>query len=231
MNRDAELAQSLRAVEERLQAACEAVGRPRADVRLVAVSKTRPASDVAALHALGVRDLGENRDQEARPKAEELRGLDLRWHFVGSVQSNKADSVAAYVDVVHSVDRPTLVRALSRAAVRAGRRLDVLLQVSLDGDPQRGGAAEAALGGLAEQVGQSDGLRLTGVMAVAPLDQEPRAAFAALSGISDRLKRDHPEAREISAGMSGDLEPAIAAGSTIVRVGTALFGSRPPLLR
>lgn len=231
MNRDAELARSLQAVEERLRAACAAAGRPRTDVQLVAVSKTRPASDVAALHALGVRDVGENRDQEARPKAEELRGLDLRWHFVGSVQSNKADSVAAYVDVVHSVDRVTLVRALARAAARADRRLDVLLQVSLDGDPQRGGADEAALGGLAEQIGESDGLRLAGVMAVAPVDQDPRAAFAALCDISGRLRRDHPGAQEISAGMSGDLEPAIGAGSTIVRVGTALFGSRPPLLR
>ena len=231
MNRSAELAQSLAAVEERLQAACAAVGRPRAEVQLVAVSKTRPASDVAALYALGVRDVGENRDQEARPKADELRGLDLHWHFVGSVQSNKADSIAAYVDVVHSVDRPTLVRALSRAAGRAERRLDVLLQVSLDGDPERGGAAEGALNRLAEQVEESEGLRLAGVMAVAPLDQDPQAAFEALSDISGRLRRDHPQARQISAGMSGDLEPAIRSGSTIVRVGTALFGSRPPVLR
>ncbi len=231
MTRTAELSKSLEAVEERLAAACAAAGRPRADVLLVAVSKTRPASDVAALHALGVRDVGESRDQEARSKAEALAELDLRWHFVGTLQSNKADSVAAYADVVHSVDRLSLVRALSRATARTGRQLDVLLQVSLDGDPTRGGADEADLAGLGEQVADSEGLRLAGVMAVAPREADSKLAFDALSRISDRLRKDHPTAVEISAGMSGDLETAIAIGATMVRVGTALFGSRPPLLR
>jgi pyridoxal phosphate enzyme (YggS family) len=220
-----DLARSLEAVEARVSAACSAAGRRRPEVLLVAVSKTRPASDVAALHALGVRDVGESRDAEARAE------LDLRWHFVGTLQSNKADSVASYADVVHSVDRLSLVRALSRGAARTARRLDVLLQVSLDGDPTRGGVREAELAALGERVAGAEGLRLAGVMAVAPREADPERAFAELASISDRLRRDHPTALEISAGMSGDLEAAIASGATMVRVGTALFGPRPPLLR
>jgi pyridoxal phosphate enzyme (YggS family) len=226
-----DLARSLEAVEARVSAACSAAGRRRPEVLLVAVSKTRPASDVAALHALGVRDVGESRDAEARAKAESLAELDLRWHFVGTLQSNKADSVASYADVVHSVDRLSLVRALSRGAARTARRLDVLLQVSLDGDPTRGGVREAELAALGERVAGAEGLRLAGVMAVAPREADPERAFAELASISDRLRRDHPTALEISAGMSGDLEAAIASGATMVRVGTALFGARPPLLR
>lgn len=228
-DRAAELAAALAALEQRLLAACEAAGRARADVRLVAVTKTHPASDVEVLRDLGVADFGENRDQEARDKA--VAVPDVRWHFVGAVQTNKARSVATYADVVHSVDRPGLVRALSRGADRAGRVLDVLLQVSLDGDPARGGALPADVPALAEQAAAADGLRLAGVMAIAPLDGDPAQAFARLAEVSARLRADHPGARAISAGMTGDLEQAIAAGATHVRVGTALLGRRPPVSR
>ena len=228
-DRRAELAGALAAVEQRIVAACEAACRPRADVTLVAVTKTRPVSDVALLQELGVRDVGESKDQEAREKATALP--DLRWHFVGQVQRNKARSIATYADVVHSVDRPRLVDALSEGALRAGRALDVLLQVSLAPVDGRGGAAPAEVPGLADRVAEAEGLRLAGVMAVVPLGADPDASFARLADCAQALRRDHPQATAVSAGMSGDLDAAVAHGSTYVRVGTALLGARPPLLR
>jgi pyridoxal phosphate enzyme (YggS family) len=237
VSRREELAAALAALEQRLAAACSAAGRPREEVRLVAVTKTWPASDVALLHALGVTDVGENKDQEAAAKVAELAGTPLRWHFVGQVQRNKARSIASYADVVHSLDRPALVPALSAGAVRAERRLDVLVQVALEDaapDPAatgRGGVRPDAVAGLADLVAQAEGLRLAGVMAVAPRGGDAGAAFARLADCAAALRRDHPGAVEISAGMSGDLEQAVANGATLVRVGTALLGSRPPLLR
>jgi pyridoxal phosphate enzyme (YggS family) len=224
--RRAELAAALAALEQRLQRACAAARRDRSQVTLVAVSKTHPADDVRVLRDLGVRDFGENRDQEARVKAGAVDGV--RWHFVGALQTNKARSVATYADLVHSVDRRPLVDALSTGARRAGRELDVLLQVSIDGDPARGGAVPKDVPTLADAVGAAPGLRLRGVMAVAPLGADPDRAFGELADIVARLRADHPGASEISAGMTGDLEQAIAHGATFVRVGTALFGRRPP---
>ena len=226
LTRRGELAAGLAAVEQRLAAACAAAGRRREDVLLVAVTKTRPASDVALLRDLGVRDVGESKDQEAAAKAAEVPGV--RWHLVGRLQRNKARSVASYADVVHAVDRLPLVAALSDGAVRAGREVDVLLQVSLDGDPERGGALPGDVPALADAVAAAHGLRLRGVMAVAPLGGPPELAFARLGEVSARLRTDHPGADAVSAGMSGDLEAAVAAGATIVRVGTALLGHRPP---
>ena len=226
MTRADELAASLAELEQRLVRACADAGRPRADVVLVAVTKTWPASDAALLRDLGVRDLGENRDQEARRKAAEVDGV--RWHFVGAVQTNKARSVASYADVVHSVDRPELLDALSAGAARAERQLDVLLQVSLDGDEARGGALPEQVPGLADRAAGAEGLRLAGVMAVAPREADPAAAFARLAEVAAALRTDHPGATQVSAGMSGDLEQAVLAGATHVRVGTALLGRRPP---
>jgi PLP dependent protein len=232
-DRREELRAALAAVEQRLSAACAAAGRSREEVTLVAVTKTRPAQDVALLADLGVRDVGESTDQEAAAKVLEVRrlrpGAELRWHFVGRLQRNKSRSVAGYAHVVHSVDRDRLVPALSDGATRADRRLSVLLQVSLDGDPARGGVLPSGLPALAEAVAGAEGLALRGVMAVVPLGAAPEPAFAELAGLSARLRADHPEASEISAGMSGDLEAAVAAGSTCVRVGTALLGHRPPV--
>ncbi len=229
MSRREELAGALVAVEGRLASACAAAGRARDDVRLIAITKTRPASDVALLRDLGVEDVGENRDQEAREKAAAVP--DVRWHFVGGLQTNKARSVASYAFAVHSVDRPALVEALSAGALRAERELEVLLQVSLDGDPARGGAPPADVPRLAEAAAAAPGLRLAGVMAVAPLGADPAAAFAELAEVAARLRASHPDATAISAGMSGDLEQAIAAGATHVRVGTALLGERAPVSR
>jgi pyridoxal phosphate enzyme (YggS family) len=198
-------------------------------VLLVAVTKTRPASDVRLLQSLGLADMGENRDQEARAKAAEVPGV--RWHFVGGLQTNKARSVATYADVVHSVDRPELVAALSAGAVRADRRLEVLLQVSLDGDPARGGCSAADLPALADAAAAAAGLELAGVMAVAPLGADPADAFDQLAELHERLLAQHPAAVARSAGMSGDLEQAVARGATHVRVGTALLGARAPVSR
>jgi pyridoxal phosphate enzyme (YggS family) len=229
VSRRDELAANLAEVEARINAACAAAGRPRDEVTLIAVTKTWPVSDCALLRDLGVVDLGENRDQEAAAKAAALS--DVRWHFVGAVQTNKARSVASYADVVHSVDRPSLVSVLGDGAVRAGRTVEVLLQVSLDGDPARGGAEPQAVPGLAEQVIGTAGLRLAGVMAVAPLGADPAAAFTRLAEVAQRLRAEHPDATVISAGMTGDLEQAVLAGATHLRVGTAVLGARPAPLR
>lgn len=229
MSRRDELAAGLAAVEQRLAAACAATGRDRSEVRLIAVTKTRPVEDVRLLSELGIADFGESKDQEARGKAAALPAA--RWHFVGQLQRNKARSVASYADVVHSVDREPLVRALADGAGRAGRTVEVLLQVSLSTEPGRAGVPPGRLLELADLTVASDGLRLGGVMAVAPLGEDPAAAFARLAACAAALRADHPSAGVVSAGMSGDLEQAVAAGATHVRIGTALLGPRPPLLR
>jgi len=228
-HRAAQLAANLAAVEQALAAACTTAARARAEVTLIAVSKTWPASDVAALAALGTGDFGESKDQEAVGKVAEVPGV--RWHFVGRLQRNKARSVAAYADLVHSVDRPELVRALDRGAAAAQRRLPVLVQVRLDEDPGRGGAPRAAVLALADEVAGAEHLELAGVMAVAPLHGDPERAFAALAEVAADVRAGHPAATDISAGMSGDFPVALRYGATKVRVGTALFGGRPPVLR
>ena len=229
MSRRDELAANLADVEARIVAACAAADRSRAEVTLIAVTKTWPLEDCRLLRDLGVADLGENRDQEAAQKAASLDGV--RWHFVGSVQTNKARHVTTYADVVHSVDRERLVTALGAGAEAAGRTVEALIQVSLDDDPARGGAPADAVPALGELVAGTAGLRLGGVMAVAPLGADPVAAFARLARIAERLRADHPQATTISAGMTGDLEQAVAAGATHLRVGTAVLGPRPAPLR
>jgi pyridoxal phosphate enzyme (YggS family) len=237
-DRRAQLAASLAEVRERIARACAAAGRPSDAVTLVAVTKTYPASDVELLAGLGVTDIGENKDQEAQAKARSVReaGVTVRWHFVGRLQRNKTASVVTYADVVESVDSQRLVRALDEAVRRhRGRPLDVLVQVSIDGDPARGGAvADAAdpdrdLGRVADAVAAAEGLRLTGVMAVAPLDWDADAAFERLAALAARVAAGHPGATAVSAGMSGDLEQAIAHGATHVRIGTSLLGMRKTL--
>ncbi len=221
-----ELAARLAAVQGRIAAACEASGRRAEDVTLVAVTKTFPASDVRLLRELGVRDVGENRDVEAAPKAAQCADLDLVWHFIGQLQTNKAASVARYAAFVHSVDRPRLIRALGAGARRAERVIECMIEVSLDGDPARGGALAGEVPGLAEALLAEEGLVLAGVMAVAPLGMPPAAAFTKLLDSAAAVRAVRPAATAISAGMSGDLEAAIAVGATHVRIGTALLGDR-----
>ena len=226
-----ELAARLTAVRECISAACEAVGRKPEDVTLIAVTKTFPASDVRLLNGLGVTDFGENRDAEAAPKAAQCADLRLSWHFIGQLQTNKAASVARYATFVHSVDRLRLVHALGAAARRAERAIECLIEVSLDADPARGGALASDVSGLAEALTAEEGLILAGVMAIAPLDMPPVEAFAKLLDSAAVVRAVRPAATVISAGMSGDLEAAIAAGATHVRIGTALLGDRGPHVR
>ena len=221
----------LTAVRQRIGAACQAAGRDPADVTLIAVTKTWPASDVRLLSGLGVGDVGENRDAEAAPKAAQCADLDLTWHFIGQLQTNKAASVVRYASFVHSVDRMRLIAALGPAARRAGRVVGCLIEVSLDGDPARGGAVAGEVPALAEALMAEPGLVLAGVMAIAPLGMPPREAFTILLESAAVVRAIRPAATVISAGMSGDLEDAIAAGATHLRIGTALLGDRGPRVR
>jgi PLP dependent protein len=227
--RATEVADGLARVRARIDDARRSAGRTD-PVDLVVVTKTFPASDVGILAALGVQDVGENRDQEARAKREEggPPTAGLRWHMIGQVQRNKAASVARWADVVESVDRAELVAPLARGARAAGRRIEVLLQVALDPAPRpdRGGVDPRDVLALAEVVAAEPDLDLAGVMGVAPFPGDPDAAFALLARVSGQLRERWPEARCISAGMSGDLEEAVAHGATQVRVGGAVLGAR-----
>ncbi len=239
--RPAELAANLERVRARIASAARAAGRDPAELTLIAVTKTYPASDVALLADLGVVDIGENRDQEAVAKHVELCSpsaagtvaLGLRWHFIGQLQRRKCRSVATYADVVHSVDRPELATALGAAAERASREIDVLVQVSLDppgstapGSTSRGGAAPDAVIDLGERIATTAGLRFAGLMAIAPHGADPGPPYRALASLSMQVRAAFPGATMLSAGMSGDLEAAVANGATHLRVGTALLGRR-----
>jgi PLP dependent protein len=234
--RRAELAERLGAVRIRIADACAAAGRGAEEVALMAVTKTVSAADVAALLDLGLDLLGENRVQEATRKVEAVAALRPdarpRWHLVGGLQRNKVRAVARWAEQVESVDSVRLADALDAAVRRSvdtgGREssLSVLIQYSVDGDPQRGGVPRSDLLRLAEHVVSCAELRLAGLMAVAPLGADPEAAFADIAAAAAALRAAHPDAATLSAGMSGDLEIAIRHGCSVVRVGTALVGER-----
>jgi pyridoxal phosphate enzyme (YggS family) len=227
-DRRAEIAAGLSLVRERIAAAAQEAGRREDEVTLIVVSKKFPATDIDLLAELGVTDIGENKEQELSAKLPDVAARDrLTVHFIGQLQSNKARAVAQHVDVVQSVDRVKLLGALDRGRAEVGRPLHVLLQVSLDDDaPGRGGAAPDTLPGLVDALTVHEWLRLRGVMGVAPRGGDPDAAFARLREVSHGIRKDHPEATWISAGMSGDLESAVRHGATHLRVGTAILGSR-----
>jgi len=229
--RRAELAERLGTVRERVTKAARTAGRDSDSITLVVVTKTFPASDIDLLADLGVRDVGESRHQEAREKVSAVTA-ELTWHFVGALQSNKAGAVAGYADVVHSVDRERLVSALDHGAQRAERTLDCLVQVSLDlpaAHSDRSGAPRERVIDIASKVSAAERLRLRGVMAVAPMTADPGEAFGTLADVAAELRAEFPAATIISAGMSEDLEPAIEAGATHVRIGRAILGQRPLL--
>ena len=219
-----QLAERLERVTSEVTDAARAAQRDPGEITTVVVTKFHPASLVRELAGLGVLNVGENRHQDAGPKAAELVDLGLTWHFVGQLQSKKARAVLDYASVVHSLDRPSLVSALG--AERADP-IDVFLQLNLTDDPGRGGVAPAEVEPLAEAVLAASGIRLLGLMAVAPLDEEPRAAFARVREASDRLRSLAPQADRLSMGMSGDFREAILEGATHLRIGTAITGNRP----
>jgi PLP dependent protein len=228
-----ELSTSLAQVQERIGAACRVAGRPREDVQLIVVTKYFPGADIEVLCQRGVTDIGESRDQEASAKIaalpREVRRL-IHVHFIGQLQSNKVGSVAAYADTVHSIDRDKLILALDRAATAAGRDVGALVQVRLDGDAPgrgRGGIRPDGVAELANSVAAARHLSLRGLMAVAPTGVDPVEAFAQLATLAHGLRAEHPGATWISAGMSADLEAAVASGATHLRVGSAILGSRP----
>lgn len=238
--RESELSTALAALRNRLTVAAQAAGRDDADVELLPVTKFFPASDVAILWRLGCLSFGESREQEASAKIAEFQTLtgatDVAWHMVGQIQRNKAKHIAAWADTVHSLSTAKVAAALDRGALQAiedGLRtnlVNVFVQISLDGDTERGGVDvgdPAAVDALCAQVAQADGLRLVGLMAIPPLGADPDEAFAALAAEHRRVQTNHPGATQLSAGMSADLEAAVRHGSTCVRVGTALMGNRP----
>ena len=241
--RVAELTTSLAAARARLARAAEAAGRAVEDIQLLPVTKFFPASDVAILWRLGCREFGESREQEASAKIAEFDTLvgdqpdarPARWHMIGQIQSNKAKYIARWADSVHSVYTEKVVSALGRAtdvAIAEGRPgpMRVYVQISLDGDPSRGGVDigdPSAVDRLCAQVAESSVLELVGLMTIPPLGADPELAFAAVAAEHRRVLRSHPDATELSAGMSDDLEAAVRHGSTCVRVGTALMGQRP----
>ncbi|MEY9953257.1 YggS family pyridoxal phosphate-dependent enzyme [Leifsonia sp. EB34] len=220
------LAERLAAVREGVADAARAAGRSPDELTTIVVTKFHPASLVRELAALGVRDVGENRHQEAQEKAAELADLDLRWHFVGQLQSKKARQVRRYASVIHSVDRLALVDALR---MDDAPDVDVFVQLNLTDDPARGGVADGDLEPLVEHVLATPGLNLLGVMAVAPLGEEPARAFERVRLASGRVRALAPDAAAISAGMSQDYREAVAAGATHLRIGTAITGNRPSL--
>ena len=244
VGREAELATALAALKARLAGAAESAGRDVGDIELLPITKFFPATDVAILWRLGCRSFGESREQEASAKIAEFDRLadvpaaapPARWHMVGQIQRNKAKAIAAWADTVHSLSTAKVIAALDRAVAQAmaeGRRVNpvrVFVQISLDGDTDRGGVDigdPAGVDAICGQVADAEGLDLVGLMAIPPLGADPDEAFAALAVEHRRVLTNHPGATQLSAGMSGDLEAAVRHGSTCVRVGTALMGQRP----
>jgi pyridoxal phosphate enzyme (YggS family) len=218
------LAERYAAVMADVAAAATGAGRDPAAITTIVVTKFHPASLVRELASFGAHDVGENRHQEASAKAAELAGLHLRWHFVGQLQANKAAAALEYASVVHSVDRASLVDAIEKT----GKPVEVFIQLNLTDDPNRGGVHESELEALATRILATEQIVLRGLMAVAPLGAEPRAAFARVRAVSERLLRVAPAASDLSMGMSGDYREAILEGATHLRIGTAITGNRPP---
>jgi len=223
------LAERLTSVRQKIADALASSGRHNDDATLIVVTKFHSADLVRALMACGVRDVGENKHQEAAAKQAECAELDMRWHFIGQLQSNKAGAVRRYAHAVHSVDRPSLVTALERAGENAPETgvLECFLQINLTEDPSRGGVAWGDIPAMAEMMLEARTLTFAGVMAVAPLDIDPREAFEQVARASELVRSIAPDARAISAGMSYDFEAAIEVGATHLRIGTQITGKRP----
>ena len=220
-SRSEELSANLNAIKSRISVAAQSAGRNAEEITLIVVTKTFPASDAQILYELGVRDFGENRDQEASVKSTELPD-DCRWHFQGQIQSNKLKSIANWADVLHSID--DIAHANKLNSLVASK--DIFIQVSLDNQPNRGGVLPELIPEFLEEISAFSNLKIRGLMAVAPLDEEPVIAFQRLKALSDRVVKTQPTAHEISAGMSNDFEAAISQGATHIRIGSQILGVR-----
>jgi pyridoxal phosphate enzyme (YggS family) len=221
------LADRLALVRSAVADAVREAGRDEREVTTIVVTKFHPAGLVRELAALGVADVGENRQQEASEKAAELSDLVLNWHFIGQLQSKKTRSVLSFASAIHSLDRLSLVTALGTALDASGGSIDAFIQLNLTDDPARGGVRPDDLESFAEPVLATAGIRLVGVMAVAPLDARPREAFARVRSLGERLQTLAPDATGLSMGMSGDFREAVLEGATHLRIGTAITGNRP----
>ena len=225
-----ELAQRYNQIVERVAVAAATSGKSASDITLVVVTKNHPPQLVFELIALGARDFGENRDQEAAPKAQEVLGSsseEMRWHFVGQLQTNKVRSVLDYADAIHSLDRESLLVELQKRTVGRAKALGVFIQVNLTQDPARGGVPVDDLDAFATKVLESKGLLLEGLMGVGGLDKDPKIEFDRLARLSSKLQSIAPDAKSLSMGMSSDFEAAIGFGATHLRIGTAITGKRP----
>jgi len=235
-----EISQNLAAVEREITLAVEKSNRDRSEITLIAVTKNFPVSDVVHLYDLGLRNFGENRDQEARVKVEEFKKYvadsesskdqanQVKWHFQGQLQRNKLRSIATWADFIHSLDQERYLLPLQQLSIELKKPISLLLQLSLDLPirPDRGGVPPEELIELGTKVKEHSGLILHGLMAVAPLDVAPDLAFGALQTISGTFLKAFPDATWVSAGMSGDFAAAIAAGATHIRIGSSILGSR-----
>jgi pyridoxal phosphate enzyme (YggS family) len=225
-----ELAQRYNQIVEQVASSASSSGRSTKDITLVVVTKNHPPQLVFDLIALGARDFGENRDQEAAPKAKEVLATSseaMRWHFIGQLQTNKVRSVLEYANLIHSLDRESLLVELQKRTSERTSPLGVFVQVNLTDDPARGGVRVNDLEGFATKVLESQGLRLEGLMGVGGLDKDPSVEFEKLAGLSAKLQNLAPEAKGLSMGMSSDFEVAISYGATHLRIGTAITGKRP----
>jgi pyridoxal phosphate enzyme (YggS family) len=227
MSRKDQILSNLESVNEKISAAAQAAGRSPSEITLIAVTKTFPVSDLEILYELGVRNFGENRDQEAAPKVSALPA-DITWHFQGGIQSNKLKSISNWASVIHSVDKFKYAQMISQFSV--GKTKEIFIQVSLDTLPQsREGVDPADLMQLAEQIMSLPNLEVKGLMAVAPLDQPTEQAFVRLQQIQQKFIQLYPAASSLSSGMSGDYELAISLGATHVRIGSSILGNRSPI--
>lgn len=227
MSRKDQILSNLELVKEKISAAAQAAGRSPSEITLIAVTKTFPVSDLEILYELGVRNFGENRDQEAAPKVGVLPA-DITWHFQGGIQSNKLKSISNWASVIHSVDKFKYAQMISQFSV--GKTKEIFIQVSLDTLPQsREGVDPADLMQLAEQIMSLPNIQVKGLMAVAPLDQPTEQAFVRLQQIQQKFIQLYPAASSLSSGMSGDYELAISLGATHVRIGSSILGNRSPI--
>jgi len=222
--------EQLQLVRKRIENACIAADRRADEISLLAVSKRHPAEKIITLNELGVTDFGENQLQEALLKQKKLQHLDLQWHFIGTIQSNKTRDIAENFQWVQSVDRKKVLQRLSRQRPSTSKPLNICLQVNIDMEPQKAGATEDEILQLAALADSLDHIRLRGLMAIPKLTDDPQqqhASFRKVRHLFEELKNSGHDIDTLSMGMSADLEIAIAEGSTMVRIGTDLMGHRP----